>query len=132
MVDAWDMATTHERDAEGRPASITRSPAIGRKRTLRGSKPGDVRIRIERPHSAYFIYSGERTLVAREAASVPRTRFGRALARVRAVLFGRPLSIHDEIRERLGALTGLPIFASDNISSSAYATEEIMRVLALA
>ena len=28
--------------------------------------------------------------------------------------------------------TGLAIFASDNISSSAYATEEVMRVLVLA
>jgi amino acid transporter len=48
------------------------------------------------------------------------------------MLFGRPLSIYDEITERLNVLTGLSIFASDNISSSAYATEEIMRVLILA
>jgi amino acid transporter len=54
------------------------------------------------------------------------------LARARSILFGRPLSIHEEISERLNVFTGLPIFASDNISSSAYATEEIMRVLVLA
>jgi amino acid transporter len=48
------------------------------------------------------------------------------------VLFGRPLSIHEELGQRLNVFTGLPIFASDNISSSAYATEEIMRVLILA
>jgi amino acid transporter len=54
------------------------------------------------------------------------------VARLRAIVFGRPLSIHEEITERLGVLTGLSIFASDNISSSAYATEEIMRVLILA
>jgi len=42
------------------------------------------------------------------------------------------LSTHEEIGERLNVATGLSIFASDNISSSAYATEEIMRVLALA
>jgi amino acid transporter len=101
-------------------------------RTLRGRKLGDVRVRVDRPHSPYFSYSGEGTLVAKEAASVSRTPLGRGLARVRGVLFGRPLSIHEEISERLGVLTGLPIFASDNISSSAYATEEIMRVLALA
>ena len=63
---------------------------------------------------------------------MPRTRSGRAIARVRTALFGRPLSIHDEVRERLGVIPGLSIFASDNISSSAYATEEIMRVLVLA
>jgi len=48
------------------------------------------------------------------------------------VLFGRPLSTYEEVRERLGIVPGLSIFASDNISSSAYATEEIMRVLVLA
>jgi amino acid transporter len=48
------------------------------------------------------------------------------------VLFGRPLSTADEASERLNVATGLPVFASDNISSSAYASEEIMRVLALA
>jgi amino acid transporter len=42
------------------------------------------------------------------------------------------LSIYEEIGERLNVFTGLAVFASDNISSSAYATEEIMRVLVLA
>jgi len=70
--------------------------------------------------------------VAREAASAPRTSAGRAFARVRAVLFGRPLSIHDDIAERLSKTKALAIFSSDAISSSAYATEEIVRVLVLA
>jgi amino acid transporter len=71
-------------------------------------------------------------LVAREAASVPRTPLGRTLARTRAILFGRPISLHEELSQRLNVFTGLAVFASDNISSSAYATEEIMRVLVLA
>ena len=100
--------------------------------SLPGRKLGDRRVRVDRPHSAYFRYAGPGTLVARETASMPRTATGRLVARVRATVFGRPLSIHDELSERLNAVTGLSIFASDNISSSAYATEEIMRVLALA
>jgi amino acid transporter len=48
------------------------------------------------------------------------------------VLFGRPLSIHEEIDERLPKKKALAIFSSDPISSSAYATEEILRVLVLA
>jgi amino acid transporter len=99
---------------------------------LRGTKPGDRRVRVTRVHEPFFRYSGEGSLVARPEASAPRTRSGRLLARARAVLFGAPLSTHDEVRERLGVIPGLSIFASDNISSSAYATEEIMRVLALA
>ena len=100
--------------------------------SLHGRKPGDVRVRIDRPHEAYFRYTGPNQLQAKVAASVPRTGLGRAAARARAILFGRPLSIYEEISERLGVLTGLAVFASDNISSSAYATEEIMRVLILA
>ncbi len=105
---------------------------IGGRRPLIGRKAGDRRVRVDRPHASYFRYTGPGHFVAKEAASVPRTPVGRALARGRAILFGRPLSTHEEIGERLNVFTGLSIFASDNISSSAYATEEIMRVLILA
>jgi len=93
---------------------------------------GDRRVRVDRPHQPFFRYADEGQLVARPAASEPRTSAGRALARVRAVLFGRPLSIHEEIGERLSKVKALAIFSSDAISSSAYATEEILRVLVLA
>src|SRR5439155_624565 len=73
-----------------------------------------------------------RKLAAKEAASIPRRPVGRSVARARSVLFGRPISLHAELSERLNVFTGLAVFASDNISSSAYATEEIMRVLVLA
>lgn len=89
-------------------------------------------MRIERPHSPYFRYTGPGMLVATELASAPRSPLGRTLARIRAVLVGRPISLHQELTERLSVFTGLAVFASDNISSSAYATEEIMRVLVLA
>jgi amino acid transporter len=98
----------------------------------RGRKIGDRRVQVDRPHSPYFRYTGPGTLVARQSASTPRRGWDRTFARVRATLFGRPLSNHEELGERLNAFTGLSIFASDNISSSAYATEEIMRVLILA
>jgi amino acid transporter len=71
-------------------------------------------------------------MVAKRAASVPLTPAGRAFARVRAVLFGRPLANEQEIEERLSKRKALAIFSSDAISSSAYATEEILRVLVLA
>jgi amino acid transporter len=101
-------------------------------RPLRGRKLGDRRVRIERPHAAYFRYNPEGMLVAKEAASAPRTAGGRLLARARGVLFGRPLSIHEEMTERLSKAKALAIFSSDAISSSAYATEEILRILVLA
>jgi amino acid transporter len=100
--------------------------------SLKGRKLGDRRVRIERPHAPYFRYTPEGTLVAKESASLPRTPAGRLFARVRGVLFGRPLSIHEEITQRLSKTKALAIFSSDPISSSAYATEEILRVLVVA
>ena len=51
---------------------------------------------------------------------------------MRRVLFGRPLSIHEELEQRLSKKKALAIFSSDAISSSAYATEEILLVLVAA
>ena len=104
---------------------------IGGRRQLTGRKAGDRRVRVERPHAPYFRYAGPGQLVARAAASQPRTRTGRTLARLRAVVFGRPLSNEADIEERLDKKKALAIFSSDAISSSAYATEEILRVLVL-
>ncbi len=83
------------------------------------------------PHAPYFRYSGNGTMTAKEAASVPTTPVGKALASVRGVLFGRPLASEEELGERLSKTKALAIFSSDAISSSAYATEEILRVLIL-
>src|SRR6266446_10183719 len=99
---------------------------------LKGRKPADRRVRVERPHSAYFRYSGPGQLVAKPAASAPKTAIGRIWNRIRAITIGRPLASEEEIGERLSKKKALAIFSSDAISSSAYATEEILRVLVLA
>ena len=105
---------------------------IGGRRPLRGRKPADRRVRVERPHAPFFRYMGPNTLIAKPAANVALTPTGRFFARVRGVVFGRPLSSEEEITERLSKTKALAIFSSDAISSSAYATEEILRVLLLA
>jgi amino acid transporter len=105
---------------------------IGGRRPLSGRKVGDRRVRIERPHSAYFRYTGPGQLTAKRAANVPKTRIGRAWARVKAVAIGRPLASEEEIGERLSKTKALAVFSSDAISSSAYASEEILRILVLA
>ena len=99
---------------------------------LHGRKLGDRRVVVDRPHSAYFRYAGPGTMVAKAAASAPTTAVGRRLARIRAIAFGKPLTNAQEIGERLSKKLALPIFSSDAISSSAYATDEILRVLVLA
>ena len=104
---------------------------IGGRRPLQGQKPGDRRVRVDRPHAALFRWTGPGQLTAKEAASIPTTHRGRLFARAKAVLLGRPLASEEEIGERLSKKKALAIFSSDAISSSAYATEEILRVLIL-
>lgn len=50
---------------------------------------------------------------------------------IKRVLIGRPFPTSADIHERLDKVRGLAIFASDPISSNAYATEAIMSVLVL-
>jgi amino acid transporter len=49
--------------------------------------------------------------------------------RMKNKLLGPPLHTEQLEHERLGKPTALAVFASDNLSSSAYATEEMLRVL---
>src|SRR5436309_15513396 len=51
---------------------------------------------------------------------------------VKRVFLGRPLATSRLEHERLGKPTALAVFSSDNMSSVAYATEEILRVLVVA
>ncbi len=103
----------------------------GERGPISGRKPGDRRVRVERPHSELFRYSAPGMLTARQKAHEERGRVARAVARVKAILLGRPLANEQEIEERLSKKKALAIFSSDAISSSAYATEEIVRVLVL-
>src|SRR5262249_16192109 len=71
-------------------------------------------------------------LVATERVFEPTGVVGRALDLVRRTFIGARIPNALEIHERVSTVKGLAVFASDNVSSSAYATEEIMRVLILA
>jgi len=118
-------------DASGPPHPDT-DPArrgLERREEIRGERPGDRRVRIVRPKEFRRTPGG---FVATDDALTPRGDVGRAWTSVRRVLLGRRLATAEEGAERVPKKIGLPIMASDNISSSAYATEETMRVLALA
>ena len=53
------------------------------------------------------------------------------MAALKRILIGRPISSADEHHQRLSKKIALPVFASDAISSTAYATDEILVVLLL-
>ena len=77
-------------------------------------------------------FEGRYGRAEKAAASAPKTGIGRAWARAKAVAIGRPLASEEEIGERLSKTKALAVFSSDAISSSAYASEEILRILVLA
>jgi amino acid transporter len=114
------------------PATGSRGSGGGSEKQLRGRKLGDRRIRVKRPQSKYFRYAAPDTLVARPKAHEEQRPLGASIAHVRRILFGRPLATAEEMGERLPKKKALAIFSSDAISSSAYATEEILRALLLA
>ena len=53
------------------------------------------------------------------------------MASLKRILVGQPLSSADEHHQRLSKKIALPVFASDAISSTAYATDEILVVVVL-
>src|SRR6476469_493023 len=53
------------------------------------------------------------------------------MPRLKHVLIGKPISSEEEAHQRLRKIVALPVFASDAISSTAYATDEILVVLLL-
>ncbi|HEU5318000.1 MAG TPA: APC family permease [Chloroflexota bacterium] len=104
--------------------------APGRERT-RPLHAGDRAFRIVRPK-----FEGVRRLepgvyeISSEPA--PRGGFSKFVRRAKLALIGTPIRSENEAHERLSNTQALAVFGSDNISSSAYASEEIMRVLVAA
>src|ERR1035437_6268187 len=96
---------------------------------LPGVKPGDRRRRVGRPLARYFRYEAPGVLSAKLAADEPDTPLGRALARVRGVVFGRPLASEADLAERLPKWKALPVFSSDGLSSVAYCPDAGMYTL---
>jgi amino acid transporter len=94
-----------------------------------GRKPGDRRVRIERPEARYFRYAGPGRFVAKAAAIEPQGRAARLGFSARRVLFGRVLTSAEELEQRLPKWKALAVFSSDVMSSVAYATEASMFTL---
>ena len=87
---------------------------------------------VVQPFAATFRREAPGHLVASEEVLRPAGGAGRVFERVRRAFIGRRIASAHELQERIGPVKGLAVFASDNISSSAYASEEIMRVLVAA
>lgn len=119
--------------AEQRPDGLKSSEFMRKLNTRRGPAPAKPRkVFGVNPDTTAFQTLGARTLRVKDAGRAVESGIGQALGRLQGWVFGRPLASTEEIQERLPKAKALPVLASDNISSSAYATEELVRVLAIA
>jgi amino acid transporter len=107
-------------------------PLLEVRQRRQGRRPGDAYVHIVRPFEEEFERGANGHLVATDETLLERDGWQRLVGRARAVLVGRPISSEREEHERLTKTKALAVFSSDNISSSAYATEEMMRVLVVA
>ncbi len=97
---------------------------------IRGRKPGDHYIRVSQHRAFERIRPG--IITPRSPSEGGPSDSHGVVAAVRRRLLGAPIASSEEMESRVNVPRGLAVFASDNISSSAYATEEMMRVLILA
>ena len=114
------------------PDEVPVDPLLEVHQRRRGRRPGDAYVRIVRPFEDTFRRGTDGGLIATERTLLDRQGWKRALRGFRTWLIGRPISSELETHERLTKVKALAVFSSDNISSSAYATEEMMRILVLA
>jgi amino acid transporter len=99
---------------------------------IQGQHPGDRYVRVVRQHGDDFALAGPGHLVATEEAMESTGSFGRAITKAKRTLIGAPLTTAAAAHERLTKVKALAVLSSDALSSVAYATEEVLRVLLLA
>ena len=100
---------------------------------VQGAKPGTRFARRVRDRERRFQPTDdEGVITATPNATAPRTRAGHAWARVRMFTVGSPISSEHQEEQRLPKTKALAVFSSDALSSSAYATDEILLYLSVA
>ncbi len=98
----------------------------------KGRHSGDRYVRIVRHAPNEFSRIGPNVLMANRERAANRTTFSRAFFRVKRFAIGQPISTAEAEHERLSNRKALAVLSSDALSSVAYASEEILRVLLIA
>lgn len=134
-VEPDQRQTTEVRRSRVVVPRVARAPLYGDlsgKQPIQGTLPGDRYVRVIRPQSDDFEQAGPGLLVATEEALENDGRLARALGQTKRVLIGPPISNAEAGHERLTKVKALAVLSSDALSSVAYASEEILRVLFVA
>lgn len=98
----------------------------------RGTHPGDRYVQVVRRHTDDLRPVRLGFLVAGEQSLAGMSELRRLFVRTKRLLIGVPLTTASAAHERLTKVKALAVLSSDALSSVAYATEEILRVLLLA
>jgi amino acid transporter len=106
-------------------------PELEAREIVKGATTGARFVRVQRRPSA-LVRTGDSTLEATSEAHVARSTPGRWYQALRKLVIGAPLASAAMVHQRLSKVKALAVFSSDALSSSAYATEEILLVLVLA
>jgi amino acid transporter len=113
--------------AEAAPRRWRFDPDLAARQMVQGRLPGDRVVRVGRPGA--FKRRGRDVLVATDRAYEAKPGVGRLLDRAKRLLIGGPLASTEAHHERLTKVKALAVLSSDALSSSAYATEQILVVL---
>jgi amino acid transporter len=118
--------------AEGaaRPAPLT--PNLELREVRRGTKPGSRYVRLTPKRELPFRRVGEGEFQATEVALRPRSSAERVWLGFKRIVVGAPLATSELEEQKISKIKALAVFSSDVLSSSAYATDEILLVLVAA
>lgn len=98
----------------------------------KGSHPGDRYVRIVRHAPDDFRRAAPNVLVAEPDDTRGRSAIGKGFLYLKRALIGRAISSAEADHQRLSNTKALAVLSSDALSSVAYASEEILRVLLIA
>ncbi len=115
---------------KGRSAPLT--PDLELRELRRGTKPGSRYVRLTPKRDLPFRRVGEGEFQATAVAIRPRTGVETFWRGFKRIVVGTPLASSAVREQKISKLKALAVFSSDMLSSSAYATEEILLILILA
>ncbi|MBM2812224.1 MAG: amino acid transporter [Chloroflexi bacterium] len=117
--------------ADGPTPSRGADTELDFREVVHSQRTGEQYVRITRPAGGGIRRRGGHLEATRRSLR-PRSGAGRAFGAAKALLVGDPLATEELAHERLSKVKALAVLSSDALSSSAYATEEILLVLVLA
>jgi amino acid transporter len=114
---------THDTEAHDHPREAPPDRRVVER--VRGTRPGNVSVRVHRPHFEGFERRGKGRLEARLELERPRG----VVASFMRLLIGDPIHNELEQHERLNKKKALAVFSSDALSSVAYTPQETLIIL---